>query len=523
MSIRDVVPTQARGYPGLVWGPSAVNTADGRDLSLVAVDGIPQAESVSLAPRRDPRGSARMSRLALPLADAVALAAAVVVSRTAGWVAVGYAVMVLVVLTASRQHRLKITPRVSDDAGRLALAAVLPVLVTLPWLGAGAAARLVITTAVLLGAGRAVTYQIVRTARRRGRLTENLAIVGTGPAAQELARLAKARPELGLQATGFVGRPSAGVGRRPAGSVLPLLGRSDDLAGVIRRYGIGRVIVAVDAEEEPAALTGLRAARELPVDICVLPRLPELGGTVPRSMLDEIWGLPLVPLRRIGTAGRVGKRLFDLTVASILLVLTSPLILTFGVITRLQLRRPALFRQVRVTGAEQLAVVVKLRTIDEYQNPDTCWAVPMHRSTAFGRFLRGTHLDELPQLTNVVRGHMSLVGPRPERPYFAHRFEQEIPGYADRLRMKAGLTGWAQIHGLTGDTSIHDRARFDNAYIENWSFWLDLVILTRTITDAFKGVVTHPAGHPPRPAIPPTEPPEPDGSARAVPFRGDHQ
>ena len=115
---------------------------------------------------------------------------------------------------------------------------------------------------------------------------------------------------------------------------------------------------------------------------------------------------------------------------------------------------------------------------------------------------------------------MSLVGPRPERPYFARRFEQEIPGYADRHRVKAGLTGWAQVHGLTGDTSIHDRARFDNAYIENWSFWLDLVVLARTVADALKSVVTHPVGHTPRPPIPATEPPAPDGLSRAVPFQG---
>ncbi|MFY9933528.1 MAG: exopolysaccharide biosynthesis polyprenyl glycosylphosphotransferase, partial [Streptosporangiaceae bacterium] len=410
------------------------------------------------------------------------------------------------VLAAGRQHRLKITPRVSDDAGRLVVAAALPALAVLPWLGAGATTRLVLICSALIGGGRAITYQLLRTARRRGTLADNVAIVGTGPAAAELARLAQARTELGLRAIGFVGSPSACTALP-----LPVLGQTADLADVIQRHQIGRVIVACSADGEPAVLTGLRAARDLHADICVLPMVPELGSAVPRSVLDEIWGLPLVPLRRTGAASRLGKRMFDLIAAVILLLLTSPLIFMFGVVTRLQLRRPAIFRQVRVTGSGQLAEVVKLRTIDGYQNPDTCWAVPMQRSTAFGRFLRGTHLDELPQLTNVVRGHMSLVGPRPERPYFARRFEQEIPGYPDRYRVKAGLTGWAQVHGLTGDTSIHDRARFDNAYIENWSFWLDLVVLARTVSGALKGVVTHPAGHTPRAAIPATEPPAPDG------------
>jgi exopolysaccharide biosynthesis polyprenyl glycosylphosphotransferase len=516
MSISDVVPALGRGYPGQAREPSAVDATDKRDLPPVAVEGIPRAEAAGLATPRPVLPGARLAaRVTLPLADSVALAAAIVVSRTAGWAAAGYAVMVLAVLAAGRQHRLKITPRVSDDAERLVVAAALPALAAFPWLDAGAATRLVLASAVLIGGGRAVTYEMLRTARRRGRLAENVAILGTGPWAAELARLFQARPEAGLRTIGFVGSP-------PARAVLPLpvLGRPADLADVIHRHQIGRVIVAPVADEEPGILRGLRAARGLHADICVLPRLHELGSAVPRSVLDEIWGLPLVPLRRAGAASPVGKRIFDLIVAVILLILTGPLIFVFGVVTRLQLRRPAIFRQVRVTGSGQLAEVVKLRTIGDYQNPDTCWAVPMQRSTAFGRFLRGTHLDELPQLTNVIRGHMSLVGPRPERPYFARRFEQEIPSYADRHRMRAGLTGWAQVHGLTGNTSIRDRARFDNAYIENWSFWLDLVILARTVADALKGVVTHPGGHTPRPTIPASGPPAGDDPSPAVPFQG---
>ena len=135
----------------------------------------------------------------------------------------------------------------------------------------------------------------------------------------------------------------------------------------------------------------------------------------------------------------------------------------------------------RVTGQGREAEILKLRTVGSHTDPDTCWVAPVRQSTPLGRFLRVTHLDELPQLVNVIRGQISLVGPRPERPYFDRRFSDEIPGYADRRRMKAGLTGWAQVHGLNGDTSIADRAAFDNAYIEHWSLWMDLVILVRTV------------------------------------------
>jgi len=128
------------------------------------------------------------------------------------------------------------------------------------------------------------------------------------------------------------------------------------------------------------------------------------------------------------------------------------------------------------------AEVVKLRTLGQHGDPDTAWRVPDEKCGPLGRFLRITHIDELPQLVSVLRGDMSLVGPRPERPYFARQFSQDIPGYAARQRMPAGMTGWAQVHRLNGDTSISDRARFDNYYIEYWSFWLDLAVLARTVT-----------------------------------------
>ncbi len=218
--------------------------------------------------------------------------------------------------------------------------------------------------------------------------------------------------------------------------------------------------------------------------MCVLPRLAGLGAAVPRGCLDEVWGIPLIPLRRPGPvrAGRLAKRAFDAASAAALLILTVPLLAAAGLAVRRRLRHPALFRQVRVVGPGRQAEIVKLRTLGQHGDPDTSWAVPAGRCGRLGRFLRVTHIDELPQLASVLRGDMSLVGPRPERPHFARQFAAAVPGYAGRHRMPAGLTGWAQVHGLNGDTSISDRARFDNYYIEYWSFWLDLLILARTVT-----------------------------------------
>jgi lipopolysaccharide/colanic/teichoic acid biosynthesis glycosyltransferase len=212
-----------------------------------------------------------------------------------------------------------------------------------------------------------------------------------------------------------------------------------------------------------------------------VPRLHEVATTVSRAAQDEIWGIPVLPLRRHSRISLAAKYVLDALISLALLALLLIPLAILGLVTRCQLRRPALFRQVRVTGQGRQAEILKLRTVAGHTDPDTCWVAPVRQSTRFGRFLRVTHLDELPQLVNVVRGQMSLVGPRPERPYFDRRFSGEIPGYADRSRMKAGLTGWAQVHGLNGDTSIAERAVFDNAYIEHWSLWMDLVILVRTV------------------------------------------
>ena len=429
---------------------------------------------------------------ALPLADLLTLGAAITLSRTAAVPSAGYAAAVLAVLAISHQYRLKITPRVSDQAGRIAVAAALPALGLLPWLPAGAAIRLAVLSAVAVGCGRAAAHQVLRAARRRGSLSEAVVIVGTGTMAAELAGLMRDHAELGLRPVGFAAEPPAGPGLP-----LPVLGAAADLPAIVRQHRIRRVIVTAAADGDAALLTALRQARELPADICVVPRLPELGTAVPRSVLDEIWGVPLLPLRRIGAPARLVKRAFDISVSLTLLVVLGPLIALLAAVTWWQLRRPALFRQIRVTGPGRQAEVLKLRTLGHHGNPDTCWTVPPQRSTAFGRFLRGTHLDELPQLANVALGQMSLVGPRPERPYFAARFAQEIPGYTGRLRMTAGLTGWAQVHGLNGDTSIRDRARFDNAYVENWSLWLDLVIVARTATGLLAGAVAHRVTGPP--------------------------
>jgi len=436
-------------------------------------------------PRARPRAAQRASRVvpvvAMPLADVLGLAAAIGVTGWLGPVSVLYALAVLAVLAVTGLHRLRICLRVADQAGRILAAAALPLLILLPWMPAAAAARLAVASAVLVFAFRVAVSAVLRAAHREGLLTEPALVIGAGTFGAQIGELMRAHPEFGLRPVGYLDH---GPPRRDL--ALPSLGAPGDLARVVAAHGIRRVVVCYAACKDEDLVTVLRASRPLRADVCVVPRLYEIGAAVPWSCLDEIWGIPLIPLRRLGhsRAGMWLKRIVDVVVAGVLLLAAAPLLLVLAVAIRLQSGRPPLFRQTRVTGHGRSAEIVKLRTLNAHGDPDTSWTVPVEQCTPLGRWLRITHLDELPQLVNVLRGDMSLVGPRPERPHFAERFGREILRYSDRTRMPAGMTGWAQTHGLHGDTSIFDRARFDNQYIEYWSPWLDVVILARTLSNS---------------------------------------
>jgi lipopolysaccharide/colanic/teichoic acid biosynthesis glycosyltransferase len=268
-----------------------------------------------------------------------------------------------------------------------------------------------------------------------------------------------------------------------------VLGGAGDLARLVAELRIRRVLVCFGDGRDEDLVPVLRACRLLRADVCVVPRLYELGLAVPRAGLDEIWGIPLIPLRRgPRPAGLALKRAFDIAAASVLLAAAAPVLLVLAALIRLRTGQPPLFRQLRVTRQGRQSTILKLRTLTETPEAGRRWAVDPGECRPLGRWLRATHADELPQLVNVLRGDMSLVGPRPERRCFAAEFAREIPRYSDRDRMRAGLTGWAQVHGLHGDTSIVERSRFDNHYIEYWSPWLDVVILARTIREALAGM-----------------------------------
>ncbi|MGZ8629906.1 MAG: sugar transferase [Actinomycetota bacterium] len=435
-----------------------------------------------VAPRDARRASAvaRLVRASVPATDVFALTVAIVIAGVAPW-GVAYAAMVFLGLHLDPARAGRIAPQLSADAGWLLARGAVPLVVLLPVAAAlGADVNWALlgplaVASVLLGRGAA--YAISRRARSVGTITEPTLIVGAGEVAEHLVEIMSQHPEYGLHPVGSVDVTERRVGN------LAMLGHPRDLGALVESYGVRRVVIAYGVSEQELVET-LRSAERTSVEFHVVPRFWEASGIVPEAgNVDDAWGIPIVQLRRPLTRprNRLAKRCLDVAGASLLLVVTAPLLLVIGLAVRLSGPGPILFRQKRVGLDGDLFEIMKFRSMHESNDSDTRWSVAGDDGiTRVGRLLRATSLDELPQLLNVLRGEMSLVGPRPERPHFADSFSATVPRYADRHRVLAGMTGLPQVRGLRGDTSIEDRARVDNAYIEGWSLWGDCAIILRT-------------------------------------------
>jgi exopolysaccharide biosynthesis polyprenyl glycosylphosphotransferase len=427
----------------------------------------------------------------VPAVDVLALTAGIRFVAGASPPACLYLLAALAVLAFSGCYRARIAPRVAGELPHLCTRLALPLLPIgalwrhSPQLPSVLAAAPVAVALLLVG--RSISYAAIRGARARGELVERTLIIGSGNLGVEVARTLQDHSEYGLVPVGFLD------GFEPGNDLpLPLLGDVHHLDGVLQEFDIRRVIVAWGAHREADMVRVLRACDHANVELHALPRFFELGVSS-GSETDDIWGIPLVRIRRaaLRTAAWRLKRVFDLTFASLALVLASPLLLACALAVRLSTPGPIFFRQKRVGQQGHIVEIFKFRSMRLNDGSDTIWngVDGDERCTAIGRLMRRTSLDELPQLFNVLRGDMSLVGPRPERPFFVDRFNTSIDRYDDRHRVPVGMTGWAQVHGLRGDTSITERARFDNHYIEQWSLWEDVVILVRTATAVLRQVI----------------------------------
>jgi len=306
-------------------------------------------------------------------------------------------------------------------------------------------------------------------------------IVGTGPVARRLAQRLQRTPEYGIVLHGFLAESEGEVGRVYDG--VAVLGILSDVAAMAA-VGIDVVLLCLPAHLEPRAEKLLHELRNSTVDVKLVPSIAATDTLGLEAYMFE--GFPMITLQGARVEGwhQAGKRAVDVVGSLLGLLITSPLLVVIAVLVKTTSPGPVLYRQVRMSLAGQPFVMLKFRTMHEQAERHTgpIWAVPEDpRVTRIGRLLRKTSLDELPQLWNVLKGEMSLVGPRPERPTLIETFRLAYPAYMLRLKVKAGMTGWAQINGWRGNTCLRHRIAHDLYYIQHWSLWFDLKIIWQTI------------------------------------------
>lgn len=344
---------------------------------------------------------------------------------------------------------------------------------------------------------RVVLRLTLRRLRQRGYNLRFVLVVGAGELAKEVIRRIQDRPSAGLRIVGVVGDGSGIAG-------VPRVGDYDDLEQIMASQRIDQVIVALPRDHTDRLDEILLALDDSAASVKLAPDLMHIMTL--RASVESLEGLPIISLRETPLVGwaSVQKRVFDVAASLVLALLAAPLMLGVAILVWAFSGRPVLYRQRRMGLDGRVFEIVKFRTMRVGADSEPVpWANAMPagaraqaagwtvrddpRVTRIGRVLRRFGLDELPQLWNVIRGDMSLVGPRPERPVYIETFKREIPGYMLRHKVKAGVTGWAQVHGLRGDTSLHERVEHDIYYIQNWSIGLDLRILMLTF---WRGVVT---------------------------------
>ncbi len=332
-------------------------------------------------------------------------------------------------------------------------------------------------SSLLVAAKHMAGRTLVQYYRRRGYNQKHVIVVGDGALAAQYARDIAANPQMGFTLDGYVGAPR----RRGLGLWL---GGYEDLKDILADTIIDDLVVALEPYETPYLKQILTAADKEGVRISIIPFYNEYIPAHPS--IDAVGHSKLINLRAApldNLAWAALKRGGDILGSLVLIVLASPVMLVTAIGVRLSSPGPVLFRQERVGKNKKTFTMLKFRSMSMQaeSRADTAWTTAADpRKTRFGSFIRKCSIDELPQLFNVLKGDMSLVGPRPEIPYHVDHFKQEIPLYLVRQQVRPGMTGWAQIHGLRGDTSIEERVKYDIWYIEHWSPWLDVYILFKT-------------------------------------------
>lgn len=404
-------------------------------------------------------------------------------------IATGYAMLLVLMLALAGAYDPGVTRRMRRQLGRLwavNLLGVLTGMAVMYLVRAEDFSRGVLALFYLIGCSaltlkRYAMRQLLTMLHARGYQRRQVLVVGTGPLARQYADNAAAEPDLGLTVIGFLG---------PQTPDLTVLGSYELLDGYLAAHPVDEVVVALEPAESGAIRSVIAACEHNGAKVSVIPFYNDL---IPQSVTIENIGssrlinLRANPLDNVGLA--LLKRSFDVVASLLLIVLLSPVLLAAAIGVRLSGPGPVLFRQTRVGRQKKPFTMYKFRSMRMNRSEDTAWTVADDpRKTPFGAFMRRFSIDELPQLFNVLRGDMSLIGPRPEIPFYVERFKDSVPLYMVKHQVRPGMTGWAQVNGWRGDTSITRRIEFDVWYIENWSIRLDLLILLKT---ALGGFINH--------------------------------
>jgi Undecaprenyl-phosphate glucose phosphotransferase len=340
--------------------------------------------------------------------------------------------------------------------------------------------------AILDIAMRLGVWQILTNMRKKGKFVRNVLLVGYSHAAEEFIDRVLTNPQWGYNIRGILDdRVEAGTEYKG----IRVLGRIDNLMVILPENHLDEIDITLGLGEYYRLENIVALCEKSGVHTKFIPDYYNIIPTKPYT--EDLLGLPVINIRYVplsNTFNAMVKRILDIIGSLICIVIFSPLMLVFAILVRVSSPGPVLFRQERVGLHNRKFMMYKFRSMvmQDSSKEKKAWTVRDDpRVTKVGKFMRKTSIDELPQLFNVLKGDMSLVGPRPERPYFVEKFQEEIPRYMIKHQVRPGMTGWAQVHGLRGDTSIRKRIEYDLYYIENWTLGLDFKILFLTVFNGF--------------------------------------
>lgn len=343
-------------------------------------------------------------------------------------------------------------------------------------------------TIILLMVGRGVHYLVRSSLRKRGWGTDRVLMVGTNDTARILLQRILWSPYLGYELVGVIAEDERQETAVSEMLGVPVLGAPQDLPHLIEDNEINEVIIAMPEQGHRKTVQVISYCERGRVSVKVFPDIFQFVTS--EASIDDLGGLPLLSVRDFALRGYqlIFKRLIDLAGATFGLIFLSPLMLLVAIAIKLESPGPVFFIQERMGLDGKPFMMIKFRSMrKDAEKHGPGWTTENDpRQTKLGALLRKVEIDELPNLINVFLGEMSLVGPRPEQAHYVEQFRQIVPRYMERHKEKGGMTGWAQVNGLRGDTSIIERTKYDLWYSEHWSVWLDLKIILRTIWQIFE-------------------------------------